>query len=344
MESQTYSQTLSCRIVCRQPGLLPYGFGFPMGPQYLVRKIDSSEGAGEWVRPVKHAKPVSPERNKPAPPVVVDENGDPDDKAAYEGRYPQESLRFRRFYNLAPGKFWHPFWTNVDRASGWGDPLKADAGFIDVDLLRREPFPVGNDSAELVYSGHALSHLTDEGVRHVLLEAFRILKPGGYLRTSTPDILLEYRAFQDRDWPFYSWRDFYSKPGNYEHLFNRPLNQASIQQLFLWRFASHVSTLHASSPTERIGDEEVDKLFSTLPMNEALDYCSSRCLPALQRQGPSSHISWWSFEKMSRAMTEVGFREVFRSGYGQSFAPPMRNTKIFDKTRPPASLYVEARK
>ncbi len=315
-----------------------------MGPQYLVRKIDSSEGIVDLARPILPSKPPPMVKPKAAPLVVINENGEPDDQAAYEGRYPEESLRFRRFYNLAPGKFWHPYWTAVDRAAGWGDPLRADAGFIDVDLLRREPFPVGNDSAELVYSGHALSHLPDEGVRHVLLEAFRILKPGGYFRTSTPDILLEYRAYQDRDWSYYSWRDFYSRPGNFEHLFNRPLNQASIQQLFLWRFASHVSTLHVSSTTERIGDEQVDELFSTLPMNEALNYCSSRCNPDLQRQGPSSHISWWSYEKMSRALLEVGFREVFRSGYGQSFAPPLRNTKIFDKTRPTASLYVEARK
>ena len=344
MESQTYSQTLSCRIVCRQPGLLPYGFGFPMGPQYLVRKIDSSESVFEQSRPILHSMSAKTAKPKPSLPVVIDENGEPDDKAAYEGRYPEESLRFRRFYNIASGKFWHPYWTNVDRASGWGDPLRADAGFIDVDLLTREPFPVGNDSAELVYSGHGLSHLPDEGVRHVLLEAFRILKPGGYLRTSTPDIALEYRAFQERDWSYYSWRDFYSRPGNFEHLFNVPLNRASIQQLFLWRFASHVSTLHVSSTTERVDDEQVDTLFSTLPLNEALDYCSSRCDPALQRKGPSSHISWWSFEKMNQALLEVGFRQVFRSGFGQSFAPPLRNTKIFDKTRPPTSLYVEARK
>ena len=315
-----------------------------MGPQYWVRKIDSSESAVELARPIHPAMAISNTRPKPTLPIVIDEKGAPDDKAAYEGRYPEESMRLRRFYHVAAGKFWHPYWTNVDRASGWGDPLKADAGFVDVDLLKMEPFPIASNSAELVYSGHGLSHLPDEGVRHAMIEAYRILKPGGYLRTSTPDIALEYRAFQDRDWSYYSWRDYYSRPGNFEHLFNIPLNRASIQQLFLWRFASHVSTLHVSSPTERMGDEQVDSLFSSLPLNEALDYCSSRCDPLLQRKGPSSHISWWSYEKLSRVLLEVGFREVFRSGYGQSFAPPLRNTRIFDKTRPPISLYVEARK
>lgn len=335
MDSQTYSQTVACQFVCRQPGLVPLELGVPAGPQYLVRKIQSLESPVELALPAKKV---------PRPPVLIDENGDPDDKGAYHGNYPEKSLLLRRFYNIGAGRFWHPYWTNIDRASDRFSAFANGVLSIDVDLISREPLPMDDNTAELVYSSHFLEHLPEESVRHVLREACRVLKPGGILRVTTPDALLEFRAYRERDWHFYSWRDFYSRPGNYEHLIKKPLNQASIQQLFLYRMASHVSTLHVASTTERLDDAQVDELFSTLPLCDALDYCTHRCDPLLQYHYPSNHISWWSPEKMIQAMLGAGFREAFRSGFGQSFAPPMRNIRLFDKMIPSVSLYVEAKK
>ncbi len=335
MESQTFSQTVACQFICRQPGLVPLGLGVPTGPQYLVRKIQSIDFPAE---------PLRPPQQTVRSPVVIDENGDPDDKAAYDGLYPEKSLRLRRFYNIGAGRFWHPYWTNIDRASDRYPAFANGVLSIDVDLMSLEPLPMDDGTAELMYSSHFLEHLPEESVRHVLREACRVLKPDGVFRVTTPDALLEYRAYKERDWAFYSWRDFYSRPGNYEHLIRIPLNQASIQQLFLYRIASHVSTLHVASKTERLEDVQVDALFSSLPLGDALDYCTNRCDPLLQYHYPSNHISWWSSEKMIRALHEAGFREAYRSGYGQSFAPPMRNTRLFDKMIPAVSLYVEARK
>jgi len=39
---------------------------------------------------------------------------------------------------------------------------------------------------------------------------------------------------------------------------------------------------------------------------------------------------------------EAGFENIYVSGYGQSFLPPMRNTSLIDSTHPKILLYMEA--
>jgi hypothetical protein len=41
-------------------------------------------------------------------------------------------------------------------------------------------------------------------------------------------------------------------------------------------------------------------------------------------------------------LRESGFTEIYRSGYGQSFSPVMRDVDLFDNTHPKISLYMEA--
>lgn len=42
-------------------------------------------------------------------------------------------------------------------------------------------------------------------------------------------------------------------------------------------------------------------------------------------------------------MLEIAwFKKIFKSGWGQSFSPLMRDTFLFDKTHPKISLYMEA--
>ena len=75
-------------------------------------------------------------------------------------------------------------------------------------------------------------------------------------------------------------------------------------------------------------------------MEDALDYFTGLCTFMPDR--PGNHMSWWNKAKVGRFLREAGFKVVRNSGYGQSFAPVMRNTQYFDNTHPPISLYVEA--
>jgi len=57
-----------------------------------------------------------------------------------------------------------------------------------VILDARRPFPLPDQSFEVVFSEHLIEHLTYEEGRHMLVEARRILMPGGVLRIATPDL------------------------------------------------------------------------------------------------------------------------------------------------------------
>jgi predicted SAM-dependent methyltransferase len=72
-------------------------------------------------------------------------------------------------------------------------------GWINADLGRdaegrclrmdaTEPWPFEDGSAESINSEHMIEHIEPETAPAYFAEAFRVLRPGGVLRTSTPDL------------------------------------------------------------------------------------------------------------------------------------------------------------
>ncbi len=60
--------------------------------------------------------------------------------------------------------------------------------------------PLETSSVEVLYSSHMLEHLDREGAQGFLLEARRVLRPGGILRIAVPDLhQLAERYLQDGD-------------------------------------------------------------------------------------------------------------------------------------------------
>ena len=83
-------------------------------------------------------------------------------------------------------------------------------GWINIDLLRdpegrclrldaTKPWPFSPESAIAVNSEHFIEHLSEEGVEAFLGEAHRVLRPGGVVRTSTPDLEGLARALLERN-------------------------------------------------------------------------------------------------------------------------------------------------
>lgn len=75
--------------------------------------------------------------------------------------------------NIACGANYVDGWVNVDK----DDSVKAEFHADAVDL----PFPT--ESAELVYLGNLIVSVDGEKARMILLEAQRVLQPGGFLAT-----------------------------------------------------------------------------------------------------------------------------------------------------------------
>jgi predicted SAM-dependent methyltransferase len=260
----------------------------------------------------------------------------------YHKLFTKKSIREKKFYNIGAGSFYHPYWTNIDFSSEWYSKAQKNTAFINYNLFSLEKLPLPDNSAELIYSSHLIEHIDDEAAQNMFKEAFRILKSGGVFRLVTPNIDLEYRAYRENDRDFFYWIEQYSDPKNFKRIkLKIPMNEASTAQVFLFHFASHVSEIIDDKTLEKITDEELEKLFSTLSYEGVLNHCVSKCKLELQIKNPGYHMNWWNEKKAFKMLKQAGFNNIFRSGYGQSFSPILRNTTLFDNIHPKISLYIE---
>ena len=171
-------------------------------------------------------------------------------------------------------------------------------------------------------------------------EAFRMLKPGGVFRVTTPDAALAYAALERGDRSYFWW--MYDPRRNTGDNLEVPLSEASIEQVFLMLVATSVSTIVKRGAPERVDDARLRELVGSMERDEVLEFCRSRCSVEIQQAFPGYHMNWWTDGKLMRMLKEAGFSNVYRSGYGQSHCAVMRDLSYFDNTRPYMSLYVEA--
>ena len=265
---------------------------------------------------------------------------DVDDVQLYLDLYDSESVKNKRFYNIGGGGDFHPVWTTIDFTSEWYSDHTPGINF---DLESLKEFPIEKNSAEIVYSSHTIEHITDEAAQNVFNESFRILKPGGTIRITAPDVDLDYRAYRDNDRNYFYWKDNYSLPGEIIRAkLAGPMNDLSIGEIFLSHFAASTSPLYLARSDDLINDEQLKSIFSEMDYEDALNYCTSKCPMEIQKSNSGNHINWWNENKMFRMLREAGFKKIFHSGHGQSFLPPLRNLTYFDSTYYKASVYVEA--
>ncbi len=264
----------------------------------------------------------------------------------YKKLYSEESIRKKRFYNIGAGAFYHPCWTNIDHLSRWYEMNIANTfKGIDYDLFSLESIPVESDAAEIIYTSHTIEHVNNEAVQNLFNESFRMLKKGGIIRIVTPDIDLSYRAYKENDRDFYYWIDWYSSDKDYKRVnIRQPLNKETTAQIFLEDFASQASEIPLHGSEKRLSDEEIKKLFEEKSFEEALDYCISFCRVDVQKQYPENHLNWFTEKKLRQMLENAGFKIIYRSAYGQSHSPALRDLNFFDCTMPPVSMYMEAKK
>jgi predicted SAM-dependent methyltransferase len=84
-----------------------------------------------------------------------------------------------------------PGWLNAD--------LLRDPEELCIQMDATQPWPFASNSAAAVNSEHFVEHLGVEGARRYFREAFRVLRPGGVIRTSTPDLEGLCRVYLEGD-------------------------------------------------------------------------------------------------------------------------------------------------
>jgi predicted SAM-dependent methyltransferase len=253
------------------------------------------------------------------------------DKELYLSLYGTDVFQRRPFLNVGAGNFRHPAWRNLDfYTEGYASDVSGNID-IEMDLSRKLPWPIESDSIEAVFTSHTIEHLQNHHDRHIFSEVFRVLKPGGFFRITCPDIELYYRAYMRGD------RHFFPSYGTW-------YLDESDEQLFLREFATQISTASNDGiPVPKCTTEEIRQKFHTMKMDEALDSFTNRVdYNSWYKVAPGNHVNWWSYDKVFAFLREAGFREVYRSGFGQSSCPPMRTIPLFDWTAQKISLYAEA--
>lgn len=262
--------------------------------------------------------------------------------AMYQRLYRADSLHRKAFYNVGAAGFYHPYWTGLDFKSDWYAPDQHD--FTHIDLMKCEPLPIADNSAEIVYTSHTIEHVSDAAVRNLCKEAYRVLKPGGYFRiTNGPDVLLEIDAVKRGDADHFYWDKDWDAPEKYEGNYRKPASSVPIEERWLHHTFTQLApnaidsgkvTFHAADIRRLLADES--------QIEAALDHLAS--LVTFDPSRPGNHVSWWTPDKAMRFMRDGGFEQVYRSAYMQSHAPILRDARFFDAKHPSMSLYVEARK
>ena len=107
--------------------------------------------------------------------------------------------RFRHL-NLGCGLNHVRGWLNID-----GDA----AGLPDVTLDLRYGITLPADSVDRIYSEHLFEHLPRSAGEALLRECFRVLRPGGVIRTAMPDLTWIVREYLGEvgDWQAKPWRE-----------------------------------------------------------------------------------------------------------------------------------------
>ena len=245
----------------------------------------------------------------------------------------KEPLLKKKNLNIGAGQFYHPYWTNVDFDSEWYKRfnMKID---ISHDLFSRAQIPIKDNSVNLIYCSHTVEHIDDSSALFLLKECHRLLKPGGGVRFTMPNINLLYDAYLRND------LDLYQDIETRNAIAKKNPKYVSIEQYFLDQVAGQI----AEKDCDKLSDNDVRSILNKMPFEEALDYFVSKCSLELHKKTPGNHISWWNYEKAKKFFKQAGFNNIYLSGYGQSAFPEMRNTTMFDTTRPNYSLYIEAQK
>lgn len=96
------------------------------------------------------------------------------------------AVRRRRSLSLLKGATRLHIGSGADKIPGWANIDYDTAGAAHWDL--RCPLPIHDRSIDYIYSQHFIEHITRaEGVSH-LRDCHRLLRPGGVIRISTPNL------------------------------------------------------------------------------------------------------------------------------------------------------------
>lgn len=166
--------------------------------------------------------------------------------------------------HLGCGSVVLPGWKNLD--------LAPPIGGIVCDL--RQPLPELSDSVDYIFHEHFIEHLTREDGERLFRECHRVLKPGGVMRFSTPDLMVIAEAYLHQKIDF--WKGVWEPKTpaqllngalrEWDHKFVYDEDEMQILLIDEIGFSSAVSMAYKKSDHEALKDLEIRPYFEELIM------------------------------------------------------------------------------
>jgi len=113
-----------------------------------------------------------------------------------------------------------------------------------------------------------------------------------------------------------------------------------LEERWLHHVATQLAPNHVGAGDTTCTAPDVRAILEERGRDGALDYLTGLC--TFDPRWPGNHMSWWTPDKLLRFMADAGFVDAYRSGYGQSVLPILRETRLFDDSHPQNTGYVEA--
>ncbi|HXG69637.1 MAG TPA: methyltransferase domain-containing protein [Gemmatimonadaceae bacterium] len=243
-----------------------------------------------------------------------------------------------RLFNVGSGTWSHPFWTNLDLPAQTPAFAAIQAPCIHHDLVAESELPLQAGSADIFYCSHVVEHIPESAVQNFMGEAYRCLAKDGCLRIVTgPCADLDWRALIRGDWNWWFWMN----APDFLPALKGDLPPMTIYDRWLYHLATPRSPFSPTPCDDKIESARLESMVSAHLKDKEplLDMLTN--LP-FDYGSPGNHISWWNYSKLERFLWEAGFTTVYRSGYGQSRSPLMRDLRSFDQSYPQISVSVEA--
>ena len=248
--------------------------------------------------------------------------------------YKNESDRYNQYkyncnsINIFPEEsFYHPRWdclvSENDKRSIY---IKK---FIKYDFNKLNQLPKKYKQAYSSYFIQTKNNLQSE---KIVVKIYDSLLNEGIFRVVTPDSDLAYEAYENQR------KDFFEMLSPKNYYFR---NDDYYIEIMLATFIAGKDMFNLKSDI-KLGIE-IRNAF--LKMNKELFLDELIYIISCSRNKDLIvNKNWFNYKKLKHTLLKSGFKSVYKSGFGQSKSPQMRDIPLFDSKFPSLSLYVEARK
>ena len=248
--------------------------------------------------------------------------------------YKNESERYKKYnytfqsINIYPEKeFYHPEWECLVH--------KNDARYMYLkkfkkyDFLNINKFP---NKYKQAYSSDFIQTQPIGIIEKILLETYNALLKESIFRIVVPDSDLAYEAYKDKRVDFFE----ILSPKNYCFRKDKYYIEIMLATFIAgndiynvkkdWKLGEDIRNCFLKKQKDSFFDELIYLINLSNPDNKFINK------------------NWFNYRKLKTILLQSGFLSVYKSGFGQSKSPQMRDIPLFDAKNPSMSLYLEAKK